>query len=97
MLSCLVQRLNLVDKQFFVAAGHSDSQDQLQEPGHILHLEPLVRVDVSNVWHRELIIVDALLAEVVTVVVEEHVEQHVQCLGVIHLGLEHSSKPGYLR
>ena len=39
MLGCLVQGLDLGDKEQLVAAGHSHAQDQLEEAGHLLHWE----------------------------------------------------------
>ena len=85
MLSGFVQGLDLTDEEDLVAAGHGHAQDQLQEAGD----DVLADDDVGaggEIWHGE-VAGYTVLSEIVTIVVEQHVEESVERLQVRRGGL----------
>ena len=94
----LVQGLDLVDEQQLVVAGHGHAQDQLQEPGHVLHRKTRVHLRSTsgrNVGDGQIVPSDTFLTEIVSVVVEDHVEQNPESLDVGLLRLENTREPGW--
>ena len=79
MLSGLVQGLDLTDEEDLVAAGHGHAQDQLQEAGDDVLADD--DVGAGEIWDGE-VAGYTVLSEIVTIVVEQHVEESVQSLQV---------------
>ena len=92
MLGGLVQGLDLTDEQDLVAAGDGHAQDQLQEAGDGVRADVVVGVR-GEIWYWE-VAGYTVLGEVMSVVVEQHVEEGVERLQVRRGGFQHSSKPG---